>query len=554
MAVALLPAAAVGTSVKASAATAKASSGRHAKWVDRIDLPEYAKDFYSTLEEAADGDKEDDFLIDVTKATKLNGGYAILARSLTGTTETKSVIDNKKASVQNSGTAYLAAAYDAFNYDHPEIFWLTGNTKIYVSEKYSYVTSGSTGKTVYTYTINLYFVLKESGFDVRQSGYTSSSKIYSGISNRNKYVKNIMSGVKSSWTDEQKVIYFNKILTKQNEYKTNFTSNDNVDTPASWECISALKGSTGKNGPVCEGYTRAFKVLCDEAGITCTLVTGTASSSLGTGPHMWAYVKIDGKWYACDVTWDDPQVSGKSGATTGYENTDWLLVGSSTVIDGKKFSQSHKISNVVSSGGFAFTNGPVLATSKYSAPKPSKVKVNKTFTSSTSVVKITWNKVSGVDGYIVYRYNNSTKKWAKIKTLTGANKLSLRNTGLKAGTEYKYKVCAYKGSGISNDSAVITTATLPSKSKITKTAKTATTVTLTWNKQNCSGYKIQKYDSAKKTWVTVKKVGSTTTSYKISGLKKSTTYKFRIQAYKSAGSTYVYGTASDTKTVKTASK
>lgn len=34
------------------------------EWIDRIDLPEFAKDFYDVLAEASDGDGNDDYLMD----------------------------------------------------------------------------------------------------------------------------------------------------------------------------------------------------------------------------------------------------------------------------------------------------------------------------------------------------------------------------------------------------------------------------------------------------------------------------------------------------------
>lgn len=52
---------------------------------------------------------------------------------------------------------------------------------------------------------------------------------------------------------------------------------------------------------VCEGYAKAFKLLCQEAGLESALVVGNAG-----GAHMWNYVKMDdGKWYVIDATWDD---------------------------------------------------------------------------------------------------------------------------------------------------------------------------------------------------------------------------------------------------------
>lgn len=58
---------------------------------------------------------------------------------------------------------------------------------------------------------------------------------------------------------------------------------------------------------VCDGYSKAFDLLCYLAGIDCLRITGTASNSLGSNqPHAWNKVCVDGQWYNVDVTWDDP--------------------------------------------------------------------------------------------------------------------------------------------------------------------------------------------------------------------------------------------------------
>lgn len=54
---------------------------------------------------------------------------------------------------------------------------------------------------------------------------------------------------------------------------------------------------------VCDGYARAFKLLCDYVGIECVVASGTAWSG---GGHAWNQVKVGGKWYNIDVCWDDP--------------------------------------------------------------------------------------------------------------------------------------------------------------------------------------------------------------------------------------------------------
>lgn len=57
---------------------------------------------------------------------------------------------------------------------------------------------------------------------------------------------------------------------------------------------------------LCTAYARAFMYLCHKAGIDCVMVNGTANNGYGIEDHSWNKLKLDGKWYAMDVTWDDP--------------------------------------------------------------------------------------------------------------------------------------------------------------------------------------------------------------------------------------------------------
>ena len=71
-------------------------------------------------------------------------------------------------------------------------------------------------------------------------------------------------------------------------------------------------------------------------------------------------------------------------------------------------------------------------------------------------------------------------------------------------------------------------------------SKTKTSVTLKWNKvSNADGYRIYKYNSSKKKYVEVKTVKASTLKYTIKSLKKNTSYKFAVKAYKKInGKTY----------------
>jgi len=77
---------------------------------------------------------------------------------------------------------------------------------------------------------------------------------------------------------------------------------------------------------VCEGYAKAFHLLCDlsdfENDIVCVNVSGDAG-----GAHMWNIVKMeDGKNYLVDVTWNDSSpgryfLKGGTGSVTGGYTT-----------------------------------------------------------------------------------------------------------------------------------------------------------------------------------------------------------------------------------------
>ena len=86
---------------------------------------------------------------------------------------------------------------------------------------------------------------------------------------------------------------------------------------------SALSVLADDTGAVCEGYSKAFKLMCDTLDIPCVLVFGNYDEEKNTA-HMWDYVMMeDGNWYAVDLTWDD--LDGKDGLE--YQH-DYFLKGS----------------------------------------------------------------------------------------------------------------------------------------------------------------------------------------------------------------------------------
>jgi hypothetical protein len=68
-----------------------------------------------------------------------------------------------------------------------------------------------------------------------------------------------------------------------------------------------IKGAFLERKAVCEGFSRAFLLLCQKVGIPCLYVSGSLSTNTVTDTwvnHAWNYVQVDGKWYLVDITTD----------------------------------------------------------------------------------------------------------------------------------------------------------------------------------------------------------------------------------------------------------
>ncbi len=342
--------------------------GEYANWVDRVDVPEYALDFYARLEEAADNDGDKDYLIadeyyqpgTPSKGDFIQSNGCQFVQVATASFDT----GDQRDQWLSEALAYSYAMMAAFDRDHPEVFWLCGQTALMKSSSASSSPEKYHGKVLLLLKGEVTVNGVSKPFDIRQEGFASESSIKEGIVSRESAVEGLLKGVSASDDDEAKVRHFNTVLTRNNEYNTNLSAAQDGGYPDAWECLSALEGREGERGPVCEGYARAFKVLCDRSNIPCVLVDGTARSATSVGPHMWNYVEVDGAWYGADVTWNDPG-GGKAGKVSGFETDKWLLVGAETQPAYGRFIDSHPVSNTVFTNRTAFTNGPTLSASAY---------------------------------------------------------------------------------------------------------------------------------------------------------------------------------------------
>jgi hypothetical protein len=187
--------------------------------------------------------------------------------------------------------------------------------------------------------------------------------------------------------------------------------------------------------------------------------------------------------------------------------------------------------------------------SKKQLAKPSITYSN----TSSSAVRIKWSKVAAADGYRVEIYSADSKKWTAVGTV-GKSTLEFRKSGLKSAATYKFRVKAYvKQNALtawSGYSSLCTAVTLPEKSAVDIKAVSSSAVRIGLKSVACTGYEVYLYKNGK--WACVKNLSPTATVYRITGLKKNTSYKVKVRAYvKSSSGEKLYGTFSTVKTFKT---
>lgn len=88
-----------------------------------------------------------------------------------------------------------------------------------------------------------------------------------------------------------------------------------------------------------------------------------------------------------------------------------------------------------------------LAICQFSEPAlaASLGKVSLTAKQSTQTsIALSWKKISGADGYRVYRSTTKNGTYKMIKSISGSKNTSYKNTGLTVGKTYYYKVRAYE--------------------------------------------------------------------------------------------------------------
>lgn len=261
-----------------------------------------------------------------------------------------------------------------------------------------------------------------------------------------------------------------------------------------------------------------------------------------------------------DLSWSP--VSGADGYTVQiFKNGKWVSVGNFVGTSAQISGLLPGSVNYVHIAAYASSNGKT-----YIGNYNTSVKVETTVGAinprvsayANNFVTLTWNKQTAANGYEVFKYDASSKKYVLYKNITNPNTNTCKVTGLASNKKYNFKVRAYQIDDSEKTyapfGAVVSQYTSISKPKLNSAKSTSKKkIKASWSKVGgASGYQVMwsTYKNFSKNYKT-KSVKAKYRSKTVTTAQSKRTYYVRVRAYKTISGKKVYSPWSNTKKVKT---
>jgi len=161
---------------------------------------------------------------------------------------------------------------------------------------------------------------------------------------------------------------------------------------------------------------------------------------------------------------------------------------------------------------------------------------------------VKWKKISGANGYGIYRANSKNGTYEKVTTVKQGGTTTYVDKNRVCGKSYYYKVAAYRTSGgknhYGNRSPAVLGRTSPAKTKFTKeTMSGEKHAALYWEKAiGATGYTIYRSTKQSSGYEAIKHITKGgILSWKDTGLKAEQVYYFKVRPYVMRNGERVYG-------------
>lgn len=436
-----------------------------------------------------------------------------------------------------------------FNYSNPQYYFMDGG--------YAYIEPSS--------------ILLPTFYQEFQSG-SARSKATQAMKNQ---ITSCESAIAAAGSAEQKAKVAHDYIVKKVEYDDNYLTNP--ENPFHQSAYSVFCDDHS----VCAGYTKAFEILMNGAGIDTIAVLST--------DHAWNMIKINDSWYHMDCTWDD--MDGYSGYEMIYKcfNRSESVIRSDGTHEIQSMFDGKLPASTLDSGAGNTSIGKCATPSKKTATpkvtyKTVKNGVQVTISSNTSNTEIYYT-TNGQTASSSYTKSHRYKKPFTISKKTTIKAIAVKDTYWNSdqtsktvdGRVYTVNFKSNGGSSVSKQyvqyNKVIKKPSNPKRSKYTFAGwytdskltkawdfntkiKSGKTLYAKWKKislkqaviskvQNVSGKKIkvtvkkvsgadgyQIQYSTKSNMKSAKTVTSSKTTTTISKLSKGKKYYVRVKAYK----------------------
>lgn len=226
-----------------------------------------------------------------------------------------------------------------------------------------------------------------------------------------------------------------------------------------WQCIKIIKGDKKTsykhespiNGMTCYYTVRAYTLVngkqvlsgYNKTGLSITTKTPLISNLTFTELNStslqlsWpAQRNVDGyriyrkaasdKAYTRLKTTSDPSITSYTDTGLEMGRTYYYVVRGYKNVNGTKL------------WGYYDKKGIATATK---IPQPTLVSASAIDHNS---ILVKWKKVTGADGYRIYRKAPNETSWTRLQIRSGADKVTFTDTGLTPNTQYAYTIIAYK--------------------------------------------------------------------------------------------------------------